>query len=154
MDRTRLITAVLCTAFLAAAACNRAYTNTDAGRPDDSGSTAPLGERPVGTSGQPADQRVPLDDASVTSRIQARYFLDQAIKGRRIDVDTRDGIVTLRGDVASDNERAQALLLARTTPGVERVEDALMVNMAIDAPAPPTPTIGSSPLRPTQVTRR
>ena len=77
----------------------------------------------------------PIDDAGVTSRIQAKFFLDPGMKERRIDVDTRGGVVTLRGDVASDNERAQALLLARTTEGVERVEDALTVNAAIDAAA-------------------
>jgi hyperosmotically inducible protein len=72
-----------------------------------------------------------LDDARVTSSIQAKFFLDNNIKGRRIDVATRQGVVTLRGDVASDNERAQALLLARTTEGVDRVEDNLTVNAAL-----------------------
>jgi osmotically-inducible protein OsmY len=54
--------------------------------------------------------------------------------------------VTLRGDVASDNERAQALLLARTTDGVERVEDALTVNPAIDAPAPDAAAPSDAPV--------
>ncbi len=35
--------------------------------------------------------------------------------------------MTLRGEVGSDDERAQALLLARTTEGVQRVEDHLTV---------------------------
>jgi osmotically-inducible protein OsmY len=54
--------------------------------------------------------------------------------------------VTLRGDVASDNERAQALLLARTTDGVERVEDALTVNPAIDGPAPDAAAPSDAPV--------
>ena len=75
-----------------------------------------------------------IDDAVVMSRIQARYFLDPFMKARRIEVGAREGVVTLRGELASDDERAQALLLARTTEGVERVEDALTVDAAL-APA-------------------
>jgi osmotically-inducible protein OsmY len=47
--------------------------------------------------------------------------------------------VTLRGEVASESERAQALRLARTTDGVQRVEDSLTVNASLgsaNAPAP------------------
>jgi len=97
----------------------------------------------------PVDARIDrIDDAGVTTRIQAKYFLDRSLKERLIEVDTRERVVTLRGELASDNERAQALLLARTTEGVERVEDALIVNAALApagvigtlAPAqPPTP---------------
>jgi osmotically-inducible protein OsmY len=76
-----------------------------------------------------------LDDARITTNIQAKYFLDNGLKGRRIQVDTKQGVVTRRGEVASDNERAQALLLARTTEGAERVEDNLTVNAALAQPA-------------------
>jgi hyperosmotically inducible protein len=69
----------------------------------------------------------------VTDRIRAKYFLDPAIKARRIEVETRDGVVTVRGEVASDTERAQALLLARTIEGATRVEDGLSVNPALAA---------------------
>jgi hyperosmotically inducible protein len=133
MQRSVLLTTAVLAAVVPIAACNHAYSEKDA---PDSRSTAPAGDTAVATSGTlPAGGA--LDDASVTSRIQAKFFLDPGIKLRRIDVDTQRGIVTLRGDVASDNERAQALLLARTTEGVERVEDALTVNAAIDAPAQP-----------------
>jgi osmotically-inducible protein OsmY len=135
MNKSPLFTVVLFAGLLPAVACNGPSSDQDAARSAAERSVATDPATPVGTSGPlPADvSAVPLDDASVTARIQAKYFLDQVIKKRRIDVDTRDGIVTLRGDVAGDEERGQALLLARTTPGVERVEDALTVNAAIDA---------------------
>jgi osmotically-inducible protein OsmY len=69
-----------------------------------------------------------IDDARTTAAIQSKYFLDDTVKARKIDVDTRQGVVTLRGEVSSDAERAQALLLARSTQGVQRVEDLLTVN--------------------------
>ncbi len=75
-----------------------------------------------------------LNDPGITASIQSKYFLDNNIKGRRIEVDTHQGVVTLRGEVASDDERAQALILARTTEGVQRVEDALTVNAALAPP--------------------
>lgn len=79
---------------------------------------------------QPSDTAVGglIDDAWITTSIQAKYFADNAVKARRIDVDTQNGVVTVRGTVANDNERAQALLLAWTTQGVERVQEALIVD--------------------------
>jgi osmotically-inducible protein OsmY len=73
-----------------------------------------------------------LDDGRITTMIQAKFFLDATVKGRRIDVDTTSGVVTLRGDVASDAERSEALRLARETDGVQRVEDMLAVNASLD----------------------
>jgi osmotically-inducible protein OsmY len=92
-------------------------------------------EPPVATTGTLPSASIPLapiDDSRVSTSIQAKYFLDNTLKGRRIDVQASRGVVTLRGEVASDNERAQALLLARTTEGAQRVEDMLTVNAALD----------------------
>ena len=94
----------------------------------------------------PAPAETPaLDDEMVRSLIQAKYFLNPSLKSRHIDVQSVNGVVTLRGEVAGDNERAQALLLARTTEGVERVEDSLTINASLaPAPAPETPAVGTS----------
>jgi hyperosmotically inducible protein len=84
----------------------------------------------VGTSGEdhgPAASGGHVDDDLVTSMIQAKFFQDPEVKTRDIDVSTRNGVVTLRGEVASAAERAQALRLARETQGVQRVEDALRI---------------------------
>jgi osmotically-inducible protein OsmY len=85
---------------------------------------------PIATTGV-ATTPAPPDDATVVSLIQAKYFLDPTIKARRIDVQVADRVATLHGQVASENERSQALLLARTTPGVQRVEDYLVVDAGI-----------------------
>jgi hyperosmotically inducible periplasmic protein len=110
------------------------------GRPSNQSfesASAPVEQSPVATSGvtttPPAG--APLDDATVTSLVQAKFFLDPSIKSRRIDVQTAQGVVTLHGEVASENERAQALSLARGTPGVSRVEDSLTVDVAVDQPS-------------------
>lgn len=78
--------------------------------------------------------------------------MDERIKGRHIDVATDGGVVTLNGEVGDETERAEALLLARTTEGVKRVEDSLTVtagqpSAATSTAAPPTaaaPTAAAS----------
>jgi osmotically-inducible protein OsmY len=142
MQKSDFLTAALLAAVVPVAACNYAYSDRDA----DSRTTAtPADDAAVATSGTLPAGDVLLDDASVTRRIQAKFYLDQSIKARRIDVDAQAGIVTLRGDVASDNERAQALLLARTTEGVQRVEDALSVNVALDSSSVAAPASSDLP---------
>ena len=79
-----------------------------------------------------------VTDEMVASRIQAKYFLDSTVKARDITVAAANGVVTLRGQVASDAERAQALLLARNTPGVQRVEDGLTIDASLAATPLPT----------------
>ena len=84
---------------------------------------------PVATSGVvPAP--APSDPTVVTT-IQAKFFLDPALKTRNVEVQAANGVVTLKGSVASETERAQALLLARSSSGVQRVEDYLVVDAAL-----------------------
>jgi osmotically-inducible protein OsmY len=103
-------------------------------RVDESFDTAsiPAPADPVATSGLSSSaSSAPPDDSMVVSLIQAKYYLDPGIKARQIDVTAAQGVVTLQGQVASEGERAQALSLARSTPGVQRVEDALTVEAGI-----------------------
>lgn len=108
----------------------------------------------VATTGAPATEVASkalafLDDARITSAVRSKYFLDDDVKARRIDVTTTQGVVTLKGEVASDAERAQALLLARTTDGVRGVEDAIAVNATLAVPAS-VPAAPAEPAPPSQ----
>ena len=89
--------------------------------PSAAGAVATTGS--VDTASRPSA----FDDGRITSSIQAKYFLDDKVKARQINVDTTNGVVTLTGQVGSETERGDALLLARTTEGVTRVEDNLTV---------------------------
>lgn len=95
--------------------------------------SAPAIPAPVATTGIDAAVATPApaDDATVVSMVQARYFLDPMIKLRHIDVQSTNGVVTLKGQIASETERAQALMLARSAQGVVRVEDYLAVDAAL-----------------------
>jgi osmotically-inducible protein OsmY len=93
--------------------------------PDSPAPVATTGPGPVVPSPAPAS------DARIVSEIQARYFLDPFIKLRHIDVQSVNGVVTLKGQIGSEMERSQALLLARSAPGVVRVEDYLGVEVGL-----------------------
>jgi hyperosmotically inducible protein len=66
-------------------------------------------------------------DASVTSAVKTKLLADPKVGGLKIDVDTKDNVVTLTGVVNSVAEKNEALRLARTTTGVKSVVDKLTV---------------------------
>lgn len=68
-----------------------------------------------------------ITDAGVTTAVKAKFLGDPSVSGLKIDVDTKSGVVTLTGTVASASEKERALSLARDTNGVKSVVDRLKV---------------------------
>ena len=68
-----------------------------------------------------------VTDAAITSAVKAKFLADASVKGLKIDVDTKDHVVTLNGTVSSRAEADRAMMLARNTEGVTRVVDNLKV---------------------------
>jgi osmotically-inducible protein OsmY len=66
-------------------------------------------------------------DAGITTAVKTKLLADTKVGGLKIDVDTKDKIVTLTGTVNSAEEKAEAIRLAKTTSGVQRVVDKLVV---------------------------
>lgn len=66
-------------------------------------------------------------DASITAAVKTKLLGDTAVRGLKIDVDTKDNVVTLTGTVRSAAEKAEAIRLARTTTGVKSVVDKLVI---------------------------
>jgi hypothetical protein len=66
-------------------------------------------------------------DGTLTAKIKSKMALDDAVEAINIDVDTVGGVVTLRGAVASADERQRAVRLARETDGVTSVVDQLTI---------------------------
>jgi hyperosmotically inducible periplasmic protein len=61
-----------------------------------------------------------MSDAAITSAVKTKFLADTRVSGLKIDVDTKDGVVTLSGAVPAA-ERDRALALARETSGVRSV---------------------------------
>lgn len=66
-------------------------------------------------------------DASITAAVKTKLLGDTAVRGLKIDVDTKDNVVTLTGTVRTAAEKAEAIRLARTTTGVKSVVDKLVI---------------------------
>jgi hyperosmotically inducible periplasmic protein len=64
-------------------------------------------------------------DAGITSAVKSRLAADDTVKAYRIDVDTKDKVVTLRGEVETATAKNRAVELARATNGVRDVVDVL-----------------------------
>jgi hyperosmotically inducible periplasmic protein len=66
-------------------------------------------------------------DAGITSAVKTKLLGDPKVGGLKIDVDTKNNVVTLTGEVRTAAEKNEALRLARTTKGVTRVVDKLTI---------------------------
>jgi hyperosmotically inducible protein len=67
-------------------------------------------------------------DASITAAVKTKLLGDTKVAGLKIDVDTKDNVVTLTGNVKSAAEKAEAIRLAKTTTGVKSVVDKLVIH--------------------------
>lgn len=75
-------------------------------------------------------------DPGITTAVKSKLAADDTVKSYRIDVDTKDGVVTLSGAVDTPAARSRAVELARNTEGVRDVADQLTVTPGV------TPTTG------------
>ena len=66
-----------------------------------------------------------IHDASITMRIKTTYLFNGHLNPFRINVDTHDGVVTLRGTVPSDVHRDLAAEIAKNADGVREVQNEL-----------------------------
>ncbi len=68
-----------------------------------------------------------MSDAAVTAAVKSKFLADKEVGGLKIDVDTKDNVVTLTGTVSSTAEKTEAVRIARATDGVKSVRDNLKV---------------------------
>jgi hyperosmotically inducible periplasmic protein len=66
-------------------------------------------------------------DAGITGKVKSKLAADDTVKAYQIDVDTKDKVVTLSGNVDSQAAKDQAVALARGTEGVADVVDNITV---------------------------
>jgi len=66
-------------------------------------------------------------DSWVTSKTKIALFADDRVKGRQIHVETKDGVVMLRGKVDSAEAKSAALEIAKGIEGVKNVKNELQV---------------------------
>jgi len=72
-----------------------------------------------------------VGDAILTAKIKARMTADGRVSPSRVDVDTLNGDVTLRGEVPTQEEKDAAEEVARNVEGARSVSNQIIVNPAV-----------------------
>ncbi|HEY0884978.1 MAG TPA: BON domain-containing protein [Ramlibacter sp.] len=68
-----------------------------------------------------------VDDASITAKVNAALAADKELSALRVDVDTRDGVVTLSGPAPTASAKERAAELALKVKGVASVNNQLTI---------------------------
>jgi len=87
-------------------------------------SNQPYNER-TETKGERTETNSAAGDVAITASVKAKLMMDENVAARKIDVTTENGIVTLRGKVATEKEADKAVELAKTADGVRLVHSYL-----------------------------
>ena len=70
---------------------------------------------------------VAISDSWITSKAKIALFSDERVKGTQVSVDTKNGVVHLRGKVDSDESKAAAAAIATGIDGAKSVKNDLQV---------------------------
>lgn len=73
-----------------------------------------------------------IKDGWLVMKVHSEFVNEDVLGGSNIDVDVKNGVVTLQGTVTSEAARARALELARKNDGVKNVVDQLRVGPHTD----------------------
>ena len=73
------------------------------------------------------DAKTGVSDSWVTSKAKIALFSDDRVKGRQVHVETKDGVVYLRGKVDSSEAKSAATDVAKGIDGVKNVKNELQV---------------------------
>ena len=68
-----------------------------------------------------------VEDGSITAAVKMKFANDELVSASDINVDTSNGVVTLKGTVGSKAEADRALKLGRSVDGVKSVDSQLVV---------------------------
>jgi hyperosmotically inducible protein len=68
-----------------------------------------------------------VDDVTVLTKIKADLLQSKNVDGLDVNVDVKDGRVTLSGTASTDAERAKAESIAKNASGVKSVENKIVL---------------------------
>jgi hyperosmotically inducible periplasmic protein len=68
-----------------------------------------------------------LDDATLVAKVKAELLRSSEVSGLAVNVDAKNGVVTLSGHAGTETERARAAQIAQTTSGVAKVDNRIVI---------------------------
>jgi len=86
-----------------------------------------------------------IDDTAITAEVKAKLVADTLSNLTKIGVNTRNGVVTLSGEVNSPETKVRAVQLASGVKGVRTVVDNVQVAGAPAGTTPPAPPTAAVP---------
>ena len=111
--------------LLALGACGeRPATDTTVGS-SSSTTTAPSSDTSVLGAGKSTGA---IDDAQIVTKINTGLAADKDLSVFKIDVDSKSGMVTLKGSVPNDQAKSRAAEIAKATKDVKSVDNQLTVS--------------------------
>lgn len=121
--------------------CNKDANNMNTPATPDNTSTAPVvppvtppadatATAPAPAPGADPDRSVgqTADDAGVTAKVKAALLAESGVDGTKINVDTFNGRVTLKGDVPNQGQIDKAIQVTKGIEGVKEVDNRLTVS--------------------------
>src|SRR5207253_5100224 len=122
-----LLVSTLAAAALLSVGCEQRGTETRTGQTNPPTTTAKIEAK----TSQAADKvAIAADDTAITAKVKAAILAEPGLKSLQINVDTKDGTVTLSGIVDNADLRERAKQLASSTAGVKGVVDQLNVKVS------------------------
>ncbi len=120
--RTPLIAVFAAGTALFAAGCSDRSNETVGQRVDET--TAKV----AAATERAADKTAAVfDDATITTKVKAAVLAEPGLSALQINVDTKDGNVTLNGTVDTPQLKERAMQIAQAVEGVKAVSDQLVV---------------------------
>lgn len=126
--------------LLALGACDRGYQGAAGERTDPATARSTEESRDAAARARAAGESVAdatramgagamdkVDDATITTKVNAALAADKDLAAIKIDVDTKNGVVTLTGPAPSADARERATDLAKNVKGVSSVNNQLTV---------------------------
>jgi osmotically-inducible protein OsmY len=95
-----------------------------------------------------------MDDAGLLAKIKSNMLRSPEVEGLDVNVDVKDGVVTLSGSADTQAEKASAEKIAKTADGVKRVDNRIIIkadNANDNRPAVPPATPPAMPGTPPTV---
>jgi hyperosmotically inducible protein len=112
--------------LLALGACGeRPATETSTVGSSSSTTTAPSSDTSVLGAGKSTGA---VDDAQIVTKINTGLAADKDLSVFKIDVDSKSGMVTLKGSVPNEQAKSRAAEIAKATKDVKSVDNQLSVS--------------------------
>ena len=92
---------------------------------------------PVRAEGGQSDRSMGevVDDAAIVAKVKSSLLSSSEVEGLDVNVDARNGVVTLSGTADTMAERSSAERIAKSADGVKSVDNKIVIKSGADADA-------------------